>query len=99
MSNTDPKTNRRAILKGAAGAAVLSLAPAVARAATEVDASAQRKCATCRYWGGVRRISEDGGTVTADGKGWCNNPNSPAYQKQTKPTQGAPVWTKWDALG
>lgn len=102
-SNTNsPKRSRRDLLKGGglalAGAAALSFTES-AEAATDVPASAERKCATCRYWGGVRKVSTDRQTVSADGKGWCNNPASPAYQKQTNPTQGAPVWTKWDALG
>lgn len=80
-----------------AGGAVA--APSSADAATKIPASAQKKCATCQYWGGVRKVSKDGETVTADGKGWCNNPDSPAYQKKTKPDQGAPVWEKWSVLG
>jgi hypothetical protein len=98
--------DRRSMLTGTglaagmlAGGAAFSILPAEARAETEISSSAKKKCATCRYWGGVRRISKDGETVVAEGKGWCNNPDSPAYQKQTKPTQGAPVWTRWDALG
>jgi len=103
MSDSPAKESRRRFLaatgSAALGAAGVGLStPSPAQAATKVPASAQKKCATCRYWGGVRRVSRDGGTVSAEGKGWCNNPKSPAYQKQTRPTQGAPVWTRWDAL-
>lgn len=97
--------NRRSLLKGAGttifvGAGIIgsSALPSKAFAETDIPASAEKKCATCRFWGGIRQISADKQTVTADGKGWCNNPESPAYQKQTEPTQGAPVWTKWAAL-
>ncbi|MAL77333.1 MAG: hypothetical protein CMM62_20415 [Rhodospirillaceae bacterium] len=99
------RTTRRNVLQGggalvAATAGLMALgASQQAQASTDIPASAEKKCATCRYWGGVRRVSTDKQTVSADGKGWCNNPNSPAYQKQTNPTQGAPVWTRWDALG
>lgn len=97
----DSSTSRDVLKSGAmvvaVGAAALSI-PTAVEAATDIPASAQGKCATCRYWGGVRKISTDGQTVSADGKGWCNNPDSPVYQKQTGPTQGAPVWTRWDAL-
>ena len=98
------ETSRRNILKrsgivaAALGVTALSLSKS-ADASTNIPASAEKKCATCRFWGGVRNVSMDRQTVSADGKGWCNNPESPAYQKQTEPTQGAPVWTKWDALG
>jgi len=69
-----------------------------AAAAVSVDVSATGKCATCAYWGGERRVDPGRGVVEAGDKGYCNNPQSPAYQKQTRPTQGAPVWEKWPAL-
>lgn len=105
MKNDDEKalSSRRNILKrsglvaAAVGVSALTGTTA-AKAATDVGASEKGKCATCRFWGGMRKVSTDGQTVSADGKGWCNNPASPAYQKQTNPTQGAPVWTKWEAL-
>jgi hypothetical protein len=105
MSETKQIPSRRNIIGTtgtiALGAAIVALGGGAteANASTDLPASAEKKCGTCRYWGGVRRISENGETVTAEGKGWCNNPKSPAYQKQTKPTQGAPVWVKWGALG
>jgi len=80
-----------------AGAAVLSYGGEDTMAA-DFQANATGKCATCLFWGGVRQISRDRNTVAADGKGWCNNPDSPAYRKLTNPDQGAPVWRKWDAL-
>lgn len=70
-----------------------------ASAETSVPATARQKCATCRFWGGARTLSADKASVIASGKGTCNNPKSPAYQKQTRPDQGAPVWERWDALG
>lgn len=71
--------------------------PAMAEAS--IPATATRKCGTCRFWGGARSVSQDRKTVIASGKGACNNPKSPAYQKQTRPDQGAPVWERWEALG
>jgi len=86
-------------LFGLTGAAALLAHPGVSYGSTEIPADSKKKCATCLFWGGVRKISKDGKSITADGKGWCNNPKSPAYQKETKPTQGSPEWVKWDALG
>jgi len=82
-------TLTRRVALGTAGAA--ALAP--------IAASAQRQCATCEFWGGQRQVSADRQFVVATGRGLCNNPASPAYQRQTAPTQGAPVWARWRALG
>jgi len=58
------------------------------------------RCISCRYWGGVRRVSEDGKTITAESLGWCNNPQSKSYQKTTPPDLGPmESWKRWDALG
>lgn len=62
---------------------------------------AQQKgiCATCQYWGGVRRVSKDKGTVYCESLGWCNNPKSHHYQAKTTPVTGPmDTWKKWDAL-
>ena len=59
------------------------------------------RCGTCRYWGGMRRISDDKKEVVAVSLGWCNNPRSPTYRTMTPPTHEMPdpdTWTKWDAL-
>jgi len=59
-----------------------------------------KHCGTCEFWGGPRRISSDGKTITVTGLGWCNNPNSPNYQKMTTPDHGPmDTWRKWGALG
>ena len=56
-------------------------------------------CATCQYWGGIRRVSEDKATVYCESLGWCNNPKSPHYQSKTTPVTGPmDTWKKWDAL-
>ncbi len=94
-------SNRRGALRATLGLAVAAPAMLIAARAVqgaEFAAGTEGKCATCRYWGGKRRIGQGGGTVSADGTGWCNNPASPAYQKETRPDQGAPVWTRWEAL-
>jgi hypothetical protein len=57
-------------------------------------------CGTCEFWGGPRRISPDGKTITTTGLGWCNNPSSPNYRKMTTPDHGPmDTWKKWGALG
>lgn len=58
-----------------------------------------RACATCVFWGGTRRLTDDGDDVVAQSLGWCNNPNSPNYGKMTSPEHVMPQWKKWGALG
>jgi len=57
-------------------------------------------CATCEFWGGPRRVSRDGKSITVSGLGWCNNPASENYEKMTTPETG-PMrsWKKWSLLG
>ena len=66
-----------------------------------VDATSKNMCATCQFWGGMRRISDDNKEVIAQSMGWCNNPDSPNHRKLTaadhqmnKPG----IWTRWPAL-
>jgi len=66
-----------------------------------VDAQSENRCATCRFWGGMRKISDDGASVVSQSMGWCNNPNSPSHRKLTaadhqmnKPG----IWKKWAAI-
>jgi len=66
-----------------------------------LDATAQDICATCRFWGGMRKLSDDGENVIAQSMGWCNNPDSHNYRKLTMPDhrmKKAGIWTKWAAL-
>lgn len=64
-----------------------------------VDASQEGICATCRYWGGVRRATEDKKSVHCESLGWCNNPDSHHYQSKTTPVTGPmDTWRKWEAL-
>ncbi len=66
----------------------------------EVDSSSEGKCATCDFWGGIRKLSEDGNTIITQSLGWCNNPKSHNYQKMTSPDFGPmKAWRKWGALG
>lgn len=63
-------------------------------------AGVEKRCGTCDFWGGPRRLSSDGKTITITGLGWCNNPKSPMYQKITTPEHGPmDTWRKWGALG
>ncbi|SMF84721.1 Tat (twin-arginine translocation) pathway signal sequence [Tistlia consotensis] len=95
--------SRRDVLRalGVAGLATVggAIVSQPAMAEVTIPATTTQKCGTCRFWGGIRSVSEDRKTVIASGKGTCNNPKSPAYQKQTRPDQGAPVWERWEALG
>ncbi len=64
-----------------------------------VDASKEGVCSTCRFWGGIRRASEDRKTVYCESLGWCNNPKSMNYQTMTTPITGPmKAWRKWEAL-
>lgn len=59
----------------------------------------EQRCGTCNFWGGQRRLSPDGGEVIVGGLGWCNNPDSPNYQKLTAPDHGPmPAWVRWTVL-
>jgi len=66
-----------------------------------VDASAENTCATCQYWGGMRKVSEDKSQVMTQSMGWCNNPESMNYRKLTNPDhvmKKMGIWKKWAAL-
>lgn len=64
-----------------------------------VSANRQGVCATCRFWGGIRRATEDKQTVYCESLGWCNNPSSHNYQTMTTPETGPmDSWRKWEAL-
>lgn len=72
-----------------------------AKGADAFTVKAQEKgiCATCQYWGGIRRVSEDKSTVYCESLGWCNNPKSHHYQSKTTPATGPmDSWKKWEAL-
>ncbi len=99
--------NRRAIFRAAAA----SMAAATGAAAfanehnaapsnsLETAASQMGVCATCKFWGGVRRVSPDKQIVHSESLGWCNNSASPNFQKKTTPISGPmKMWQKWDAL-
>ncbi|ADZ68481.1 hypothetical protein [Polymorphum gilvum] len=101
-SNTGNKaglTRREIVIAAGSGLALAALGGPAAAAATRISATAQRKCATCEFWGGSRTVSADRKWVEASGTGTCNNPASPAYRKKTRPDQGAPVWQRWSRLG
>jgi anaerobic selenocysteine-containing dehydrogenase len=67
--------------------------------AVVVSASREKVCATCRFWGGIRRASEDKKIVNCESLGWCNNPDSPNYQTMTTPETGPmDAWRKWEAI-
>jgi hypothetical protein len=69
-----------------------------------MDSTVTKHCATCEFWGGPRRLSQDRKiarsqdrkiarsqdrkSITITGLGWCNNPESLNYQKLTSPEHG-----------
>lgn len=62
--------------------------------------SIQGHCGTCEFWGGPRRVSKDGKTLTITGLGWCNNPKCSGYQGMSSPDhQCGGTWRKWSILG
>jgi anaerobic selenocysteine-containing dehydrogenase len=66
-----------------------------------VDATSKNICATCQFWGGMRKISDNRQEVIAQSMGWCNNPESPNHQKLTAADHqmNEPgIWKKWPAL-
>ena len=66
-----------------------------------VDATSKNRCATCQFWGGMRKISDDKKQVIAQSMGWCNNPESPNHRKLTvadHEMKKAGIWKKWGAL-
>jgi hypothetical protein len=84
-----------------AGYAAEEHAPEGSGQGHRVDAKAQNTCATCQFWGGMRKVSKDKTEVVAQSMGWCNNPNSPNYQKLTMADHQMKkpgVWKQWAAL-
>ena len=68
--------------------------------AVVVDGTRESICATCRFWGGMRRVADDRKSVFAESLGWCNNPDSPHCQSMRSPEAGPMKgWRKWEALG
>ncbi|NNJ94354.1 MAG: hypothetical protein HKP57_06385 [Halobacteria archaeon] len=66
-----------------------------------VDAAMQNRCATCQFWGGMRKVSNDKKQVIAQSMGWCNNPDSPNHQKLTAADHHMKkpgIWKKWTVL-
>ena len=74
-------------------------APASSEDFYPMDASTEGKCATCEFWGGVRRLTKDRKQVLVQSLGWCNNSTSHHFQQLTTPETGPmDAWTKWGAL-
>jgi hypothetical protein len=66
-----------------------------------VDAALQKRCATCEFWGGMRKVSDDKKQVIVQSMGWCNNPDSPNHQKLTAADHEMKkpgIWKKWAVL-
>ena len=66
-----------------------------------IDAMTKDVCATCQFWGGMRKISDDKNQVIAQSMGWCNNLDSPNYQKLTMADhemKKSNTWKRWPAL-
>jgi hypothetical protein len=68
-------------------------------AAVLISADREGICATCQFWGGLRRVAVDGKSVLAESLGWCNNRASPSFQMMRSPEAGPmKAWRRWDAL-
>jgi anaerobic selenocysteine-containing dehydrogenase len=66
-----------------------------------VDSASQNRCATCQFWGGMRKVSNDKKQVIVQSMGWCNNPDSPNHQKLTAADHHMKkpgIWKKWAIL-
>jgi hypothetical protein len=99
------KINRRDLLSKTGAlfslAAIGSIASYSANAGLhfEMSSDTEGKCATCKYWGGIRKLSKDRKTVSAQSLGYCNNPESHNYHKTTTPETGPmKAWSKWGAI-
>ena len=102
---TTAKINRRDLL-GKTGAliAFATVGGALSSSANaglhfEMESDTEGKCATCNYWGGIRKLSKDGKTVISQSLGYCNNPKSHNYHKTTTPETGPmKAWSKWSVI-
>ena len=66
-----------------------------------VNAATKNICGTCENWGGMRKVSKDRTSLTAQSMGWCNNPNSMNYLKLTSADhvmKKPGIWKKWSAI-
>jgi hypothetical protein len=66
-----------------------------------IDAATENRCATCQFWGGMRKLSKDNKQVIVQSMGWCNNPDSPNHHKLTAADhtmKKAGIWKKWAVL-
>lgn len=62
-----------------------------------VKATEEGVCATCAYWGGIRKLSEDRQNIECESMGWCNNRKSRFFGTRTTPRNGPMAsWKKWD---
>lgn len=62
-----------------------------------VKAAEEGVCATCAYWGGIRKLSGDGQNIECESTGWCNNRKSRFFGMRTTPRTGPMAsWKKWD---
>ncbi|MGB5441235.1 MAG: hypothetical protein WBN57_01200 [Gammaproteobacteria bacterium] len=66
-----------------------------------LDAALESRCATCHFWGGMRKVFEDKKQIITQSMGWCNNPDSPNHQKLTAADhqmKKSGIWKKWSVL-
>lgn len=67
------------------------------REAFVVKASEEGVCATCTYWGAIRKVSGDSQTIECESTGWCNNRKSRYFGMRTTPRTGPMAsWKKWE---
>lgn len=62
-----------------------------------VKATEEGVCATCAYWGGIRKLSGDRQNIECESTGWCNNRKSRFFGMRTTPRTGPMTsWKKWE---
>jgi hypothetical protein len=111
MSDQSRRNFLAASAKFVAGSAVLASAGVLASSHEQqhaaagdgmsIDAAARDTCGTCQYWGGMRKLSKEKLSVSAQSMGWCNNPKSMNYHKLTAADhvmKKPGMWKKWAAI-
>ncbi len=109
MDNEAEMRSRRDFVKQSAkiGLGVIVASAVLAERSTPAHAvemmfgaDTEGRCVTCDFWGGIRRVSEDGESVIVESLGYCSNPKSANYQKTTTPMNGPmDSWRRWQVLG
>ena len=66
-----------------------------------ISTNTEKTCATCRFWGGMRKVDTDKSEIVTQSMGWCNNPDSPNHSRLTRADHEMKkpgIWEKWSVL-